>query len=91
MKEIYCTISGRVQLVMFRDFVQRKARSLGLVGTVQNLDDGQVVVLAQGSEEKLETLIKYLRRGPVLAKVKQIQIKWLEPVNVFKDFRILLK
>ena len=26
---------------MYRDYVQRKGRSLGLVGTVQNLDNGQ--------------------------------------------------
>ena len=35
-------VSGRVQMVMFRDFVQRKASSLKLVGEVQNLPDGTV-------------------------------------------------
>ena len=42
-------VSGRVQMVMYRDFTARFARRLGLVGEVKNLSDGTVRVIAEGS------------------------------------------
>ena len=49
-KRLECQVFGRVQLVMFRDFVTRKARARGIVGTVKNNPDGSVSVVAQGDE-----------------------------------------
>ncbi len=89
MNEIYSTISGRVQMVMFRDFVQRKARSLGLNGSVRNLEDGRVEVVAQGSDEKIKTLIKHLHKGPFLAQVEDVSVTWRTPKTVFDDFKII--
>ncbi len=81
-------VSGRVQVVMYRDFTQRKARSLGIVGEVRNLPDGTVSVIAEGPKEKLESLIQLLRRGPVFAKVESVSVEWREPQGVFKGFSI---
>lgn len=89
MKEIQCIITGRVQMVMFRDFARRKARSLGLVGTAWNLDSGSVEVIAQGSNEKLEKFIEKLREGSLLSRVNKVEVVWREPKANFKDFHIL--
>ena len=89
MQEIKAKISGKVQMVMFRDFVQRHSRSLGLRGTVENLDDGSMEVIAQGSEEKLEKLIERLHKGPFLARVIRVDVEWREPKEDFGGFTIL--
>ncbi len=44
-------MSGRVQGVGFRFFVERHANELGLRGYTRNLDDGRVEVYAAGSRE----------------------------------------
>ena len=89
MKEkIECKITGRVQMVMFRDFVQRKASKLGLFGYVKNQKDGSVYVLAEGEEESLEKLIKLLQKGPVLAKVKKVDVCRLPYTGECSDFKI---
>lgn len=88
MFAVRAIVSGRVQLVMFRDFVERKASGLGLVGVVQNLSDGTVEVLAQGGKEKLEALIALLHKGPVLARVDAVAVEWVEPKGDFKGFSI---
>jgi len=80
MIELHCIISGRVQMVMFRDFTQRKARSLGITGWVRNLPDGTVEVVAQGERPVLEELLRKLHRGPLLAKVAGIRTEW-RPVS----------
>lgn len=89
IKQIECIITGRVQLVMFRDFAQRKARKLKIVGMVKNLSDGTVEIVAQGSEEKLLTFISCLERGTILAKVKNVSAKWSTPQKYFEDFKIV--
>ncbi len=88
-KRLECQIFGRVQMVMFRDFTQRKAKALGLVGAVKNLPDDSVWAAAEGEEEKLKTLLDELKKGPILAKVERVEEKWLEATGEFKDFKIL--
>lgn len=88
-KRLECLIFGRVQLVMFRDFIRRKTKSLGLTGTVQNLSDGSVFVVAEGDETVLRRLIEFLKIGPLFAKVERLEEKWLPAKHQFSDFRII--
>jgi acylphosphatase len=89
IKRVEYQIFGRVQMVMFRDFTQRKAKALGLVGVVKNLPDGSVWAVAEGEEEKLKALLAKLKKGPILAKVERVEEGWLEAAGEFKDFKIV--
>lgn len=88
LKEIHCVVKGRVQGVMYRDFAQRKARALQLVGFVENGEDGSVSIVAQGVESNLVKYIEYLHKGSFLAKVADVRIEWMEPKSTFSDFGI---
>ena len=88
MTELHAIIHGRVQLVMFRDFVQRRATKLKAVGTVQNLSDGTVEVVAQGERAALENLLQALHKGPILAHVDRVESEWRAPTGTFADFCI---
>lgn len=74
---------------MYRDFAQRKARKLGLVGTVQNLKDGTVSIVAEGEEAALNEYIQYLKKGSVLSNVEDVEIVWGEPSGNLSDFLIV--
>jgi len=65
-------VSGRVQGVGFRWFVDREARIIGLVGWVRNNPDGNVEVLASGTEEQLANLRKRLKEGPRASRVDEV-------------------
>lgn len=88
MQEIECLVTGKVQMVLFRDFVQRKARALGVSGFVENVEDGAVRVVAQGEKETLEKLIEYLNKGSFLARVAYVKVVWKEPKEHFAGFKI---
>lgn len=75
-------------MVMMRDYVQRKASGLGLVGTVQNLADGSVEVVAQGPQHALEALTEKIRQGSVLSRVDDVHVQFRIPVDTFTDFHI---
>lgn len=88
-KRLECEVYGRVQMVMFRDFVTRKARARGIVGTVKNNLDGSVSVRAEGEGEKLHELFTLLHRGPIFARVDRVRETWVAPLGEFKTFDIV--
>ena len=87
--QIEAKITGRVQMVMFRDFVRRKAMKLGLSGTVKNSEDDSVKVVAEGGEVELKKLIEYLHKGPAFASVESVDVTWKDSEESFKDFLII--
>ena len=80
-------VTGRVQGVGFRWFVEKEARAIGVGGWVRNNDDGSVEVLASGSEEQLARLRKSLQAGPRAARVDEVQEFEEQQVNE-PSFRI---
>lgn len=88
MERIEARVSGRVQLVMYRDFAMRKARGLGLLGEVENLKDGTVRVVAEGPHGALEAYAKKLEKGPLLARVDKVKVEYKEPTGEFDSFSI---
>jgi acylphosphatase len=89
MKEFEAIISGKVQAVNFRNFVKQKADALWLAGTVENLPDFKVRVVAQGPEDKLEKFIGHLHKGPFNAKVLNVDVAWKEPSEEMRGFKII--
>lgn len=89
MQEIHAIVSGRVQMVMFRDFTTRKARKVGVKGFVQNLADGTVEVVAQGEKVALERLIAYLHKGSILSHVENVAVNWRIPQKNFDSFTLV--
>ena len=87
MKSIHLKVSGRVQGVFFRDSTRRKANELGLTGFVRNLSNGTVEIVAQGSEEKINELIEFIKNNPGNSKVKDVKINYKEMEN-FNGFEI---
>lgn len=65
-------IEGRVQGVGYRAFAYRAARGLGIAGSVRNLRDGSVEVVAWGSPPVLEQLETMLREGPRWGRVDRL-------------------
>jgi len=81
-------VSGMVQGVGYRFFVERKARQLRLCGYARNLPDGRVEVEAEGEKGMLEELIKECRIGPPAARVTGVQTEWLPYQAEFQNFSI---
>jgi len=81
-------VSGMVQGIGYRYFVQRTARRLGLVGWVRNLWSGEVEIEVEGERGLIESLIKELRTGHPYATVRNITLQWKEYTGEFKDFSI---
>lgn len=89
MRTVKLLISGRVQGVFFRASTHKQALSLGVNGTVRNLDDGRVEVVAQGLVEPLEALIAWCHQGPSKAQVEHVEILEQASDMSFFSFKII--
>ena len=81
-------ISGLVQGVGFRFFVQRSAARHQVRGYVKNLDDGRVEAFAEGLEKAVEEFKHDLTAGPTYSKVDHLEETVLEPSGAYPAFRI---
>jgi acylphosphatase len=77
-----CVVSGRVQGVWYRDTTRRKAVELSVGGHALNLPDGNVEVIACGSETAVNQLAKWLWTGSPMSNVTDVQCEKIEPVTI---------
>ena len=66
-------VSGKVQGVFFRASAREEALRLGLRGWAKNLPDGRVEVIAAGDGAAMEDLAAWLREGPPMARVEDLE------------------
>lgn len=90
MKELKLDVFGRVQGVGFRQFVKRTADSLGIVGLVQNMPDGRVSVIAQGSRSRLTEFLTRVQKGSFFSKVAGMTYGWRDSSKGYSDFVIAI-
>jgi acylphosphatase len=81
-------VSGRVQGVFFRQNTLEKAQTLNLKGWVKNTEDGKVEAVFEGDKEKIEKILEWMRIGPPLAKVENLEIRWEDFKDEFENFEI---
>ena len=86
-KTMHCFVSGRVQGVCFRMATREQAMLQGITGWVRNLPDGRVEVMASGDDWQLQQLKEWLKNGPEMARIMDLNISMVEH-NEFDDFTI---
>ena len=89
MTEIQCIASGKVQGVSYRVYVQDSAVELGLTGSVRNLPNGTVEIVAQGQPDILKDFVEYLHEGSLMAKVESVAVDWVSPKVTYEEFSVL--
>lgn len=89
-KSLKITVVGKVQGVGYREFVQKSAKKLGIIGTVQNTQEGEVVIYATGAANTLEDFIDALYEGTPTSLVKAVSAESLATEKDFREvFRVI--
>lgn len=81
-------VSGLVQGVGFRFFVQRSAARHQVVGFVRNLRDGRVEAYAEGDKVSVKGFHEDLLTGPTYSLVDEVEEIVLEPLEKYSSFLI---
>jgi acylphosphatase len=89
MPTVHLLIRGRVQGVFYRATAKDVAEELKLTGWIKNTREGNVEIVATGSDEQLRQFIGWCRQGPPKATVSDVEItnKTEETFDSFKIAR----
>lgn len=73
-KVVHVIVTGRVQGVGFRYFVQHEALKHGVHGWVRNRRDGTVEAVFAGTATQIEAVIAACKKGPASSHVDKIDV-----------------
>ena len=88
MPTVHVVIKGRVQGVYFRASAKDVADEIGVTGWVKNTEEGDVEIMATGSNEQLGKLVEWCKVGPRRAAVTEVFVTETDE-TVFKDFDVI--
>ncbi len=80
--------SGRVQGVGFRYATKTIAMGFEITGTVRNLPDGRVELIAEGTRAELESFREAIR-ADMKHFIRDEAVTWSAAQNIFRGFEIV--
>ena len=81
--------SGLVQGVGFRYTVKSAAAGFEVTGTVRNLLDGRVELIAEGPRDELEAFRTAVRESGLKSLIRTEDVSWSEAAGDFRGFEIV--
>jgi acylphosphatase len=81
--------SGHVQGVGFRFTVKQVAAGYEVTGTVRNLLDGRVELMAEGTKTELEAFREAIRDAGLGAGIRHEDVHWSEAQGQLRGFEIV--
>ncbi len=87
--ELHAVFRGEVQGVGFRYSAQHWAERHGVRGSVRNLPDGAVKLIAQGDKPVLEAFIEALKETRGRCFVDHVDVHYSTPQQPLEGFRIV--
>lgn len=77
-KTLKVVLTGQVQKVGFRYWIEKEANQRGLSGWVRNRKDGSVEMLLHGEEHRVDDMTRACRHGPAGARVDKVSTELVD-------------
>jgi len=81
--------SGRVQGVGFRYTARTVAAGFEIAGTVRNLPDGRVELVAEAAPAELDAFRAALHDAGLAGFIRDERVDWADAKNEFRGFEII--
>ncbi|MBW0005368.1 MAG: acylphosphatase [Hyphomicrobiales bacterium] len=88
-RTVHVMITGIVQGVGYRAFIERQALSLSLCGWVRNRRDGSVEAVFSGDAASIDRMLAACRSGPRLAMVEEVSVTERAADGELREFDVL--
>jgi acylphosphatase len=88
-ERLHVFYTGRVQGVGFRYTVKSLACGFAVAGTVRNLPDGRVELVAEGRRGELEEFSRAIRDSELASFIRQEEAAWQPAGGGFRGFEIV--
>ncbi len=81
--------SGAVQGVGFRYTARSVANGFEVTGTIRNLADGRVELIAEGTKDELDAFRQAIREAGLEHFIRNEDVSWNEASGDFRGFEIV--
>ncbi|MEI7664361.1 MAG: acylphosphatase [Bacteroidota bacterium] len=88
MKHVNITLTGKVQRVGFRFYSMEAAARYSINGFIMNSGHDQVYIEAEGSDENIHLFLSWCRKGPVGARVDNLEMSEA-PLKNFSGYKVV--
>lgn len=88
-KRLTVFYSGHVQGVGFRHTTRQVAEGFDVCGTVRNLPDGRVELVAEGARSELEEFRQAIRDAGIGPMIRDEAVLWSDARGDLRGFQIL--
>ena len=86
---VHVFYAGRVQGVGFRYTVKSLVTGFEVTGTIRNLSDGRVELIAEGAKEELEAFQQGIQESGLGPLIDDEEASWSDARGVFCGFEII--
>jgi acylphosphatase len=90
MQRVIVFYSGRVQGVGFRATARHLACGYDVIGTVRNLSDGRVELIAEGTRAELEAFLTGIDESELSGFIADKNATWREAQGGLRGFTIAI-
>jgi len=80
-------VKGKVQRVRYRSKVKEIADNIGIVGETENLEDGSVLIIAEGEKKVLNNFINQIKIKNRLIDVRDVSVDFEDATGEFTKFK----
>lgn len=85
---VHIWVTGRVQGVGFRAYVEYNARKIGVNGWVRNVGYETVETIAEGTFAQVQEFIQMMKMGPRASRVDECRVDHETPAGEFREFSV---
>jgi acylphosphatase len=87
MKTIRAYISGTVQGILFKKYLEEQGNKIGVRGFLRQTEDGRIEIVIEGKDEKVKEMLEVCRAGTKHAEVRDVQVNEIK-YQGFEGFKI---
>ena len=88
MKSLRVKISGTVQGILYRKYLEELGNKVGVRGLVHMLDDGRIELLIEGKDEKVKEMLELCRKGAKQVEIRNVEVEEIKHQG-FEGFKLL--
>lgn len=88
IKHYEIVVKGKVQGVFFRLSTKAIADQLGVKGIAMNMEDGSVLIEAEGDDFALDSMLEWCHEGPERSEVEAVA-SVEKPLKHYQNFEVV--
>jgi acylphosphatase len=87
MKTLRVYVSGTVQGVLYKKYLEEQGNKIGVRGLIRQMQDGRIEVIVEGTDDKVNQMLEVCRNGTRHVEIRNVEVNEIK-YQGFEGFKI---